>query len=189
MIALGVLGAASVVLLATELLAGTRPHPSVGPRPQTASTEELREPEVASEPSARGPVVYPARVIEAPASTTPACIPASCIAQRMECGRAPDGCGGTMDCGPCSEGHECKSNKCVAKCQPMTCEEALAHCGEVDDGCGHTLKCGTCKSGETCGGGGVPNECGQGTCRPHSCSERGLSGGRFSDGCAGVLDC
>jgi hypothetical protein len=45
------------------------------------------------------------------------------------CGTVDDGCGGTVDCGPC--------------CTPATkCTDG--QCGTVDDGCGGTLACGRC---------------------------------------------
>jgi hypothetical protein len=34
----------------------------------------------------------------------PACEPTTCEAAGEECGPVPDGCGGTLDCGPCPEG-------------------------------------------------------------------------------------
>jgi hypothetical protein len=37
----------------------------------------------------------------------------SCAAQGKECGRIPDGCGLTIDCGSCSGSDQCKSNRCV----------------------------------------------------------------------------
>jgi len=55
----------------------------------------------------------------------PSCEPRACGEQ---CGVVDDGCGGTVNCGPCG-------------CEPTTCEEAGASCGSIDDGCGGTIDC------------------------------------------------
>ena len=49
------------------------------------------------------------------------------------CGLQDDGCGGTLDCGPC-----------CAVCIPFV------NCGGVDDGCGNILNCGGCTDGNKC---------------------------------------
>jgi hypothetical protein len=40
------------------------------------------------------------------------CKPTTCAVWSMNCGSIPDGCGGTLDCGTCSNGHPCESNVC-----------------------------------------------------------------------------
>ena len=55
------------------------------------------------------------------------------------CGPQNDGCGGTLDCGPCC----------------LTCADAGYNCGGLDDGCGHMLACGQCTEGNKC----VFNQC------------------------------
>jgi hypothetical protein len=62
----------------------------------------------------------------------PPCTPLNCVDQGIVCGPAGDGCGGTLDCGPCD-------------CIPTTCEAAGAtDCASIPDGCGGLLRCGTC---------------------------------------------
>jgi hypothetical protein len=46
------------------------------------------------------------------------------------CGIQGNGCGGTIDCGPC--------------CTPKTCAQLGLTCGPGQDGCGGTLDCGGC---------------------------------------------
>ncbi len=76
------------------------------------------------------------------------CTPLTCAAQGVTCGAASDGCGGTLDCGPCKG------------CTPYTCEAACASAGNScsttkdptkiqqdyydcpqPDGCGETQDC------------------------------------------------
>ena len=99
------------------------------------------------------------------------CSPVTCSALGAECGQAPDGCGGTLECGGCSGVQLCGGggpNRCgTGTCTPRTCAEAAKNCGMVSDGCAGQLQCGTCTGGNTCGGGGIANVCG-GVC-PASC--------------------
>lgn len=49
------------------------------------------------------------------------CVPTTCEMLNAECGIAPDGCGGTIDCGTCPAGRKCgMDNKCggPAKASP-----------------------------------------------------------------------
>jgi len=118
----------------------------------------------------------------------------TCASQGMDCGIAIDGCGGTLDCGPCGPGQVCggggRHNVCgPAPCEPTACE-ALGHdCGQVPDGCGGVLDCGDCAAPESCGGGGTPNVCGQSPCTPATCESLGKNCGTVPDGCGGFLEC
>jgi hypothetical protein len=63
----------------------------------------------------------------------PPCVPVTCAQQGITCGPAGDGCGGTLDCGPCPP------NQCV----PKTCP-SNDQCAIIPDGCGNVLYCGAC---------------------------------------------
>jgi hypothetical protein len=71
----------------------------------------------------------------------PTCIPISCSELEIECGTAPNGCGGTLRCGSCGTGAtpSCNSGTC-ARCD-ATCAAGCA-CFNLADGntrCGSTL--------------------------------------------------
>ncbi|MBN2497340.1 MAG: hypothetical protein JXR96_22305 [Deltaproteobacteria bacterium] len=90
------------------------------------------------------------------------CVPDTCGANN--CGSMPDGCGGTLHCGGCSDSQEdCESNVCVcnheecggdccaagqvcnpgnACCTPITC--GADRCGSMMNGCGSSMNCGGC---------------------------------------------
>jgi hypothetical protein len=94
------------------------------------------------------------------------CTPLTCQQQGLSCGKAGDGCGNLIDCGPCPPGQTCGGGgtpgKCGApNCTPRTCASINANCGIIGDGCGGTVDCGSCTSPETCGGGGQANVCGR----------------------------
>jgi hypothetical protein len=81
------------------------------------------------------------------------------------CGLQGDGCGGTVDCGPCAMGQTCGGGGpglcgTSTSCTPQTCQQANAQCGVIGDGCGGTIDCGQCTPPLTCGGGGAANQCG-----------------------------
>ena len=95
------------------------------------------------------------------------CVPTTCLAQGFSCGFAGNGCGGSLNCGPCTApGESCggggKSGVCgKPSCTPRTCADLDAGCGVHGDGCGGvTPLCGTCNYPDTCGGGGILNRCG-----------------------------
>jgi hypothetical protein len=93
------------------------------------------------------------------------CKPLTCQDQGLSCGKASDGCGNLIDCGPCPAGQTCGGGgtpgQCGApNCTPKTCKDLNANCGIIGDGCGGTINCGTCKSPDTCGGTGIPWQCG-----------------------------
>jgi hypothetical protein len=47
------------------------------------------------------------------------CAPQTCASLGRSCGAAPDGCGGTLDCGGCADGQTCNSEgTCGGKCAP-----------------------------------------------------------------------
>lgn len=69
-----------------------------------------------------------------------ACTPKTCEQLGVECGRASDGCGETLDCGKCTSGSSGvgEADACVVR----TCQQD--ECGMVSDGCGGEMACGTC---------------------------------------------
>lgn len=94
------------------------------------------------------------------------CQPVDCAAQNLFCGPAGDGCGHTLDCGPCAGLDTCggggEPGKCGhVVCSPRTCADQLVGCGPAGDGCGATLDCGGCTSPRSCGGDPAkPGQCG-----------------------------
>jgi len=122
----------------------------------------------------------------------PTCTKRTCAEQGIDCGSAPDGCGGTLACGTCPTGTVCSTGgKCAStSCTKTTCAALAVECGSWADGCGGILNCGDCSTkGGTCGGSGVPGKCGGATCTPKKCSDYGYDCGSWSDGCGGVLTC
>lgn len=77
------------------------------------------------------------------------CQTTTCTAQGKNCGSMSDGCGGTVYCGTCATGQECRSNVCVS-CQPIPDPCGVKECGSASDGCGKTINCGTCMEGTYC---------------------------------------
>jgi hypothetical protein len=125
---------------------------------------------------------------------TGACVPTTCEAQSKNCGELPDGCGGVLTCGVCSELAACGAggvpNVCGDgnACTPKSCGALEKNCGTVSDGCSGTLQCGTCTGGMTCGGGGIANVCGT-PCVPTTCSAQGKNCGSIQNGCGLSLNC
>ena len=98
---------------------------------------------------------------------SPPCQPSTCAALGVHCGTTGDGCGGTLDCGGCSQGI-CGSGQCV--CIPRT--TCLGVCGTVSNGCGGTIQCPACPCTPSCSGKmcGASNGCGgkcTGPCANH----------------------
>ena len=111
----------------------------------------------------------------------PNCKKKTCADLNIECGKAGDGCGGTIECVPpggkdpldCGDGKRCGStdnpSHCVTievatNCTPKTCADQNVQCGQTGDGCGNTITCGTgpnngCQADEQCGATGHPSEC------------------------------
>jgi hypothetical protein len=116
------------------------------------------------------------------------CQPKTCKDLAAECGKPSNGCGGTLDCGGCSDPAKpiCNANKCGATpCTPKTCQPG--DCGTIDDGCSSTLSCGACNGLDTCGGGGVANKCG---CTPvDNCKKNGWNCNTATDNCGGTFSC
>jgi hypothetical protein len=122
----------------------------------------------------------------------PSCTPLTCLDQGIECGPAPDGCGGVItNCGTCPSGKVCSTGgKCAtSSCTPTTCQALGHNCGSWADGCGNILACGTCPSGQSCGGAGTPGQCGAGSCTPATCVTLGHNCGSWADGCGNTLGC
>lgn len=119
----------------------------------------------------------------------PSCDPIGCADLNAECGFIGDGCGQTVDCGPCPEGQVCgviEPNRCSG-CVPLSCADAGAECGVVGDGCGSTVDCGPCPPGEQCGI-LTPFQCDPPPpCTPLECGKDDC--GDVTDGCGGSLDC
>jgi hypothetical protein len=131
------------------------------------------------------------------------CTPRTCAQIGAQCGLQGDGCGNTIDCGPCGAPMTCGGagtlNVCGLPpptpdagpaCTPRTCQQVGATCGPIGDGCGGVLDCGRCSAPTSCGGGGTPSQCG-GTqnCIPRTCQQVGANCGPIGDGCGGVLQC
>jgi hypothetical protein len=140
----------------------------------------------------------------------PACTPTTCATLGYTCGVAGDGCGGSVNCGNCSQPQYCGGggfSKCGGNdgltpdggnpCTPTTCAALGFNCGYAGDGCGGSLMCGTCTAPQSCGGGGF-NLCGGNNgmspdggslCTPTTCAALGYSCGYAGDGCGGQLNC
>jgi hypothetical protein len=120
------------------------------------------------------------------------CVPATTCPAGQNCGFAPDGCGGLVACGVCTNGEMCGvGNPPVAnKCGKITCTPAAAcpsgqQCGFASDGCNGVISCGKCPSGQTCSGG----KCGSGSCTPETCEDQGIECGSAGDKCGSQIMC
>jgi hypothetical protein len=126
----------------------------------------------------------------------PSCTPRTCPTGNnpKSCGIQGNGCGGSIDCGPCVSPQTCggggTANFCGGTgCTPRTCAQAGANCGPIADGCGGQVDCGPCVTPQTCGGGGVASQCGNPSCIMTTCAAQGITCGPAGDGCGGVLQC
>jgi hypothetical protein len=143
----------------------------------------------------------------------PTCTPLTCAQAGVQCGQAPDGCGGLLNCPPCTAPQTCGGGGVPGKCgqpicTPQTCASLGLTCGVAGDGCGGTITCGpscpTPDAGscvpETCGGrcgpqgdgcGGILScpPCEAGTCVPTTCSAQHVGCSTIGDGCGGTIDC
>jgi hypothetical protein len=138
------------------------------------------------------------------------CTPITCAAQNLNCGQAGDGCGGTLNCGSCTDPQFCGGGgfgKCGGNnglnpdggvaCTPTSCAAQGINCGQAGDGCGGTLSCGSCTDPQFCGGGGFGkcggnnglNPDGSVACTPTTCAALGYNCGVADDGCGGQLSC
>jgi len=118
------------------------------------------------------------------------CVPKTCAQLKANCGSAPDGCGGKIECGSCPSGQMCGGggvNMCGGTpCSPKTCAQVGASCGYASDQCGTALDCGGCTPPSVCGAQGKVNECG---CVAKTCTQLGATCGSVPDGCGGKIDC
>ena len=87
------------------------------------------------------------------------CVPATCSSGGTRfCGQIGDGCGGTLDCGSCTDNAVCGgggvANVCAGgdSCNPVGCQAqgGALYCGTIGDGCGGIAECGACPAGITC---------------------------------------
>ena len=125
----------------------------------------------------------------------------------QDCGVAPDGCGGTVNCGTCTTPATCggagvhsqcgvpptpdAGSDAGTPCVPATTCPAGITCGPAPDGCGGVIaSCGTCVAPQTCGGGGVASQCG-GTaqCVPTTTCPINQNCGVAPNGCGGSINC
>ena len=138
------------------------------------------------------------------------CTPTTCGQLGYNCGFAADGCGGTLNCGSCTNPQFCGGggfDVCggnngltpdgSVSCTPTTCGQLGYNCGFAADGCGGTLNCGSCNNPQFCGGGGF-DICGGNNgltpdggvaCTPTTCAQLGYNCGFAGDGCGGLLNC
>ena len=136
----------------------------------------------------------------------PTCTPTTCGALGLSCGAAPDGCGGVLDCGPCTAPDTCGGGGTPGTCGHTSCvpQTCGTRCGLQGDGCGGTLTCPPCDSGtcipltcagrcgpqgDGCGGTLSCPACDGGTCTPRTCAAAGAECGIIGDGCGGTIDC
>jgi hypothetical protein len=124
----------------------------------------------------------------------PTCTPLTCAQLGFNCGPAGDGCGGQLDCGPCTSPQTCGGGGVPGvcggmPCAPITSTQEGIQCGPAGDGCGNLIQCGNCPNGQTCGGGGTPGKCGKPLCTKVTCAQQGIHCGPTGDGCGGLLLC
>jgi hypothetical protein len=76
----------------------------------------------------------------------------ACRGTDRTCGTAPDGCGGTIDCGVCAAGETCSSSTGPGVCNCVPQDPCAGKvCGPAVDNCGAAASCGTCPSQQACG--------------------------------------
>ena len=136
----------------------------------------------------------------------PTCTKTTCAAAGYTCGPLPDGCGGLLDCGPCTAPDTCGGAGTVGKCGHVVCTPSTCagKCGPQGDGCGGTLSCPPCDGGScvplTCAGrcgpqgdgcGGTLScpACDGAVCSPTTCAAAGAECGIIGDGCGNTIDC
>jgi hypothetical protein len=94
--------------------------------------------------------------------TSTGCTPLTCTSASIECGKAPDGCGGVASCAPCPAGTQCGGggpNRCGSSaCIPKTCADLGVICGIASDQCSDTVDCGPCPEEGGAGGSGGGGE-------------------------------
>jgi hypothetical protein len=86
-------------------------------------------------------------------TTTTMCVPRTCTELGANCGSVADGCGGTLECGPCTGFETCggggQANVCGCTADPDPCATIGQVCGTASDGCGGSVSCGPC-AGNCC---------------------------------------
>jgi hypothetical protein len=107
------------------------------------------------------------------------CTPKTSCPSGQNCGTAPDGCGGFINCGACPTGQSCFGNAC---CTPATTCPSGQTCGTAPDGCGGFVTCGTCAAGQICLAGGT-------CCQRATACPAGQNCGTAPDGCGGTVNC
>ncbi len=121
--------------------------------------------------------------------------PVTCEEQGVECGTAPNGCGGTTDCGGCAAGEICDTEESRGTCvetectSDASCDAEGIECGSIPDGCGGSIHCGSCADGEVCGSGDDRGQCIEQGCTPITCTDANAECGIVADGCGGFIDC
>ncbi len=120
-----------------------------------------------------------------PTATGGTCVPTHCFVGW--CGLVNDGCGQTIDCGPCNPvvTDDLGAPHDLANCTPSVRCIPGESCGDLADGCGNILHCGDCATPGTCSA-SVPNRC---ACSPRTCADLHANCGALPDGCGGVNDC
>jgi hypothetical protein len=120
------------------------------------------------------------------------CQPATTCPAGQDCGYAPDGCGGLVACGMCTNGDICGvgdppvPNKCgKVTCTPLTACPQGQQCGYSSDGCNGVVDCGMCPQGQSC----VNGKCGSGSCAPKTCADQGIECGSAGDMCGSLIQC
>ncbi len=133
-----------------------------------------------------------ASCVTVPTPPPPVCSAKTCGQQGLQCGLAGDGCGNTIDCGPCPAGSTCGGGGVPSQCGAPACNKlacAAGQCGTLPDGCGGSIVCPPCAAGQVCGGGGA-NVCGTAVCKNLTCSSAPAGTcGPVADGCGGILSC
>ncbi len=100
------------------------------------------------------PPLYPPDHCEPASSALERCVTESqVVADRLDCGFLPDGCGGFSSCGNvCAFPETCGAagEPNVCGCVPATCDGFERSCGTLTDGCGQLLNCGGCPAPSSC---------------------------------------
>jgi hypothetical protein len=118
-----------------------------------------------------------------PPPPNPTCTKATKCPAGIVCGTWPDGCGGDIPCGTCTNGKSCVNGACVG-CTPLSCSAQGISCGSAGDGCGGTQQCQTCPTGQLCQGGA----CITPGCTKVPCPSN-IHCGLAGDGCGGTQSC
>src|SRR5262249_38666531 len=119
------------------------------------------------------------------------CIPRTTCPDGQTTGTAPDGCGGTINCGPCAPGTGHVDARGILQC---TCQGATTCppnvCGVAPDGCGCGGQWDPCPGGQNCElfDGSSFGICSL-VCHPATNCPTGQNCGVAPDGCGGTINC